>query len=95
MTITREDVNKMADLARIQIDTQEATHYLTSLQNILKLARQMDAVDTTSIQPVAHPFGIAQRLRPDKITERVDRKEFQQLTTHTDAGLYCVPLVLE
>ena len=95
MTITREDVNKMADLAKIQINAEEVTHYLTSLQNILKLARQMDDVDTMSIQPVAQPFGITQRLRPDKITETVDRKDFQQLTAHTEAGLYCVPLVLE
>ncbi len=95
MVITLEDVNKIADLARIQIDPKEATRYLTSLQDIFKLASQMDEVDTVSVQPVAHPFGITQRLRPDKITEIVHRKDFQQLTDSTEAGLYCVPLVLE
>jgi aspartyl-tRNA(Asn)/glutamyl-tRNA(Gln) amidotransferase subunit C len=95
MVITLEDVNKIADLARIQIDREEATRYLKSLQGIFKLASQMDAVDTTSVQPVAHPFGITQRLRDDKITEIVHRKDFQQLTEHTEAGLYSVPIVLE
>lgn len=93
--VTREDVIKFADLAKISIDEKQIEHYLKSLQSILDLARQMEVVDTTSVQPVAHPFGITQRLRPDKITEIVDRKDFQQLTKHTEAGLYCVPLVLE
>lgn len=95
MVITLEDVNKIADLARIQINPEEATRHLKSLQDIFKLATQMDAVNTSSVQPVAHPFGITQRLRADKITEIVHRKDFQQLTEHTEAGLYCVPLVLE
>lgn len=95
MVIMLKDVNKIADLARIQINPEEATQYLKSLQGIFDLASQMDAVDTRSVQPVAHPFGITQRLRADAITETVHRKEFQQLTLHTEAGLYCVPLVLE
>lgn len=95
MVITLEDVNKNADLARLQINLEDATQYRKSLQDIFKLTTQMDTVDTRSVQPVAHPFGITQRLRDDKITEIVDRKDFQQLTEHTEAGLYCVPLVLE
>lgn len=95
MAITLEGVNKIADLARIQINPDEAAQYLKSLQGIFKLATQMDAVDTTSVQAVAHPFGITQRLRPDEITEIVHREIFQQLTEYTEAGLYCVPLVLE
>lgn len=95
MTISLEEVNKIADLARVQINHEEATRYLESLQSIFKLASQMDKVDTHSVQPVAHPFGITQRLRDDKITEIVHRKDFQQLTDHTEAGLYCVPIVLE
>ena len=90
-----EEVYKIAELARVQISSEAATHYLMSLQDIFKLADQMNAVDTTTIQPVAHPFGITQRLRADKITEIVHRKDFQQLTEYTEAGLYCVPLVLE
>lgn len=95
MAISLEEVNKIADLARVQINHEEASRYLKSLQDIFKLASQMDQVDTHSIQPVAHPFGITQRLRDDKITEIVHRKDFQQLTDHTEAGLYCVPIVLE
>jgi aspartyl-tRNA(Asn)/glutamyl-tRNA(Gln) amidotransferase subunit C len=95
MAISLEDLSKVAELARIQINQKEADQYLESLKDIFKLASQMDTVDTRSVQAVAHPFGITQRLREDKITEIVHRKDFQQLTHHTEAGLYCVPLVLE
>jgi aspartyl-tRNA(Asn)/glutamyl-tRNA(Gln) amidotransferase subunit C len=95
MSISLEDVNKIAGLAKIKINHEEACHYLKSLQDIFKLANQMDAIETHSVQPIAHPFGITQRLRQDKVTEVVHRKDFQQLTDHTEAGLYCVPIVLE
>jgi aspartyl-tRNA(Asn)/glutamyl-tRNA(Gln) amidotransferase subunit C len=95
MVLTLEDVNKMAELARIKIDTEQATQYLKSLKDIFQLASQMDAVDTTHIPAVAHPFGIIQRLRADKITEVVPENDLQQLTEHTQAGLYCVPPVIE
>lgn len=95
MLINLEDVNKIASLARIQINPQEAAQYLKSLQDIFQLATQMSVVNTTSIQPVAHPFGITQRLRPDKVTEIDQREDLQQLTEHTQASLYCVPPVIE
>ncbi len=95
MVLTLEDVNKIADLARIKIDSAEAKRYLKSLQDIFQLASQMDAVETSSIPAVAHPFGIPQRLRADKVTEIVPGNDLQRLSQHTQAGLYCVPPVIE
>lgn len=95
MATSLEDVTKTAEQANIQIDQQEAEHYLVSLQAIFQLATQMASVDTTSVQPVAHPFGIPQHCRSDKITEVVQRDKMQQLTEHTKAGLYYVPPVIE
>ena len=95
MTITLDDVNKVAGLASLKIDEKEAAHYLENLQGILKLANQMATVDTESIPAVAHCFDVIQRLRPDKVTETNARERLQQLTTHVQAGLYCVPPVIE
>lgn len=92
---TREDVIKSAELAKIPMDEEQIDPYLESLQGILDLAKQMERIDTSSVQPIAHPFGIPQRLRPDEKTEVVHIKDFQQLTKYIEAGLYCVPLVLE
>ncbi|MES2998357.1 MAG: Asp-tRNA(Asn)/Glu-tRNA(Gln) amidotransferase subunit GatC [Pseudomonadota bacterium] len=95
MTISLDDVNKVARLASIRITEKEADHYLKNLQGILKLAKQMEAVDTESIQPVAHCFEVIQRLRADKVTETNQRDSLQQLTHYVQSGLYCVPPVIE
>lgn len=95
MTITLDDVNKVAGLASLKIDGEETKHYLENLQGILKLANQMETVDTKSIQAVAHCFEIKQRLRPDKVTETNARDRMQQLTDSVQSGLYCVPPVIE
>lgn len=95
MTITLDDVNKVAGLASLKIDEKEAIHYLENLQDILKLANQMTTVDTESIPAVAHCFDVIQRLRPDKVTEANHRDRLQQLTEHVQSGLYCVPPVIE
>lgn len=95
MTITLNDVNKVAKLACLRITEEEAMHYLENLQGILKLAKQMETVNTEAIQPVAHCFDIKQRLRPDKVTERNQREQLQQLTQYVESGLYCVPPVIE
>ncbi|MDQ8040158.1 MAG: Asp-tRNA(Asn)/Glu-tRNA(Gln) amidotransferase subunit GatC [Rickettsiella sp.] len=95
MTITLDDVNKVAELASLKIDKEEAKHYLENLQSILKLANQMETVDTESIQAIAHCFDIKKRLRPDKVTETNSRDYMQQLTESVQSGLYCVPPVIE
>jgi aspartyl-tRNA(Asn)/glutamyl-tRNA(Gln) amidotransferase subunit C len=95
MTITLDDVTKVANLARISIDEKEALHYLENLQEILKLANQMEKVNTESVQAVAHCFDITQRLRPDEITEPDQHERLQQLTQEVQAGLYIVPPVIE
>ena len=95
MTITLSDVKKAAELAKLRIDEKEEVEYLRDFRVIFKLAQQMEEVDTKSIQPVAHCFDIAQRLRTDVVTEINQRESLQQLTKQTTAGFYCVPPVIE
>lgn len=95
MAITFDDITKVAKLANLAISKQEALHYLENLQEILKLVNQMKMVDTESILPVAHCFDIAQRLRPDEISETDQRDRLQQLSENVSAGLYIVPPVIE
>jgi aspartyl-tRNA(Asn)/glutamyl-tRNA(Gln) amidotransferase subunit C len=95
MTITLDDVNKVAKLASLKINEAEAAHYLENLQGILELANQMEAVATESIQAVAHCFDVPQSLRNDEVTETNQRNRLQQLTEHVQSGLYLVPPVIE
>ena len=95
MSLTDEEVNKIAWLARLQITPEQVPEYAGNLSNILDLVEQMNAVDTTGIEPMAHPQDVPQRLREDVVTEPDQRELFQSIAPATEAGLYLVPKVIE
>ncbi len=95
MTIERTDIEKVAHLARIEIDEKSIEGYTRDLANILNLVDQMQAVNTDAIEPMAHPMDALQRLRPDQVTETDQREHFQQIAVATEAGLYLVPKVID
>lgn len=95
MPISPEDVLKIAQLARLQIHDGEDKQYATDLSNIMALVDQMNTVDTRSIEPMAHPLEVTQRLRVDKVTETDQRDNFQSIAPNTEQGFYLVPKVIE
>ncbi|MBK5939680.1 Asp-tRNA(Asn)/Glu-tRNA(Gln) amidotransferase subunit GatC [Halochromatium roseum] len=95
MALDTSDVAKIAHLARLAISDVERDHFSTELSSILNLVEQMSAIDTTGVEPMAHPLHMAQRLRPDQVTERENRDQFQQIAPQTEDGLYLVPKVIE
>ncbi|MDX1916011.1 MAG: Asp-tRNA(Asn)/Glu-tRNA(Gln) amidotransferase subunit GatC [Methylophilus sp.] len=95
MALTTEDIKRIAYLARIEINEQEAASTLTKLSGILGLIEQMQAVDTTGIVPMSHSQELEQRLREDVVTQFNQREIFQAIAPLTDSGLYLVPKVIE
>ena len=95
MSLDRADVEKIANLARLAVDDQEAESYARELSNILGLVEQMNAADTEGVSPMAHPLHMAQRLRSDEVTEGDQRERFQGIAPLTEDGLYLVPKVIE
>jgi aspartyl-tRNA(Asn)/glutamyl-tRNA(Gln) amidotransferase subunit C len=95
MSLGPEDVEKIAYLARLAIEPADVPGYAGELSRILELVEQMNAVDTESVTPMAHPLDETQRMRPDEVTERDHREEFQALAPQVEAGLYLVPKVIE
>ncbi|OIQ78635.1 aspartyl/glutamyl-tRNA(Asn/Gln) amidotransferase subunit C [mine drainage metagenome] len=95
MSLTIEDVQRIAHLARIEVDENEAKTMLTKLDGILGLIEQMQAVDTVGIQPMSHSQDITQRLRDDVVTEANQRELFQTNAPAVENGLYLVPKVIE
>jgi aspartyl-tRNA(Asn)/glutamyl-tRNA(Gln) amidotransferase subunit C len=95
MLLERAEVEKIAHLARIAIDEGQLASVARDLSNILDLVAQMNAVDTAAVAPLAHPLDMAQRLRPDAVTETDRRERFQAIAPATEAGLYLVPKVIE
>lgn len=95
MSIDEKEVKKIAKLACLHIEADAVDGYATNLSNIFALVEQMNSVDTTGVEPMAHPLDMVQRLRPDKVLEQDHRDKFQALAPKIEAGLYLVPKVIE
>ena len=95
MSIERGDVEKIAHLARLEVAEADVPDYVRNLANIFDLVAQMDSVDTSNVEPMAHPLEMAQRLRDDVVAETDQRDHFQQIAPQTENGLYLVPKVIE
>ena len=95
MSISREDIEKVAVLARIKVDGEQVSALEKDLGNILDLVDQLRAADTDSVEPMAHPLDAVQKLRPDVVTETNQREAFQAIAPATEDGLYLVPRVIE
>jgi aspartyl-tRNA(Asn)/glutamyl-tRNA(Gln) amidotransferase subunit C len=95
MALDAADIEKIAHLARLGVDAADIPDYCRNLSDILAFVEQLNAVDTTGVEPLAHPLEATQRLRPDVVTETDNRAGFQSVAPQTDAGLYLVPKVIE
>ncbi len=98
-TFSEEIVAKVAHLARLELKPADLPPYHEGLSRILAWIEQMAAIDTQGIEPMAHPFDLAQPLREDKVTEAdpegKQQRKFQALAPAIAAGLYLVPKVIE
>jgi aspartyl-tRNA(Asn)/glutamyl-tRNA(Gln) amidotransferase subunit C len=95
MALTLEDMNKIAHLARVGLSDDEKNRYTDSLNNILGLIDELQAVNTTGIEPLAHALEVTQPLRVDMVTEQNQREAYQAIAPAVQDGLYLVPKVME
>jgi aspartyl-tRNA(Asn)/glutamyl-tRNA(Gln) amidotransferase subunit C len=95
MSLTLDDVKRIAQLARIEVGEDEAAGYLGQLGSILSLVEEMQAVDTTGVEPMAHAQDVVLRLREDVVSEANRRDAYQAVAPQVEAGLYLVPKVIE
>lgn len=106
MSLSDDQVRRIARLARIAVRPEESKEALDRLNRVLGLIDQLQAVDTSGIEPMAHPLDTqlpgGQRLRPDTVTEQDRREAYQAVapegkdgTRAVQDGLYLVPKVIE
>jgi aspartyl-tRNA(Asn)/glutamyl-tRNA(Gln) amidotransferase subunit C len=95
MTLTADDVKKIAHLARLEINQQDIASYTQDLSGMLELMTLMGETNTDGVLPMAHPMDQTQRLRADEVTESDNRKNFQAIAPQVEDGLYLVPKVIE
>ena len=95
MSLTTQDVQKIARLARLAMNQAEIEAARTQLSGIFELIAEMQAVDTSGIAPMSHAQELSQRLREDVVTEANQREAFQAIAPQVEGGLYLVPQVIE
>jgi aspartyl-tRNA(Asn)/glutamyl-tRNA(Gln) amidotransferase subunit C len=95
MTISEQDLARVAELARLRLDPATVTEVTARIGNILGMIDRMQAVDTRAVSPMAHPLDTVQRLRPDEVTEPDRRADFLAIAPVSEDGLYLVPRVIE
>ena len=99
MALTPSDVRRIAELARLDLGSEEEARMLEQLNSFFRIVEQMSAVDTSGVEPLYTPLAaIADahlRLRADAVTETIDRDANQRSAPATSGGLYLVPKVIE
>lgn len=91
----RSEIEKLAQLARLEIRAEALEEVANRISNVLALVDQLQALDTAHVEPMAHPLDAVQRLRADNVTEPDCRAAFLAIAPVTENGLYLVPKVID
>ncbi|WP_048440942.1 Asp-tRNA(Asn)/Glu-tRNA(Gln) amidotransferase subunit GatC [Caenimonas sp. SL110] len=99
MSLTSQDIARIAHLARLELQPAESERMLTQINGFFDIVEKMRAVDTTCIEPLAHPAATIQdvvlRLRDDVADPNIDREANQRSAPAVERGLFLVPKVIE
>ena len=99
MSLTSADIARIANLARLELKPAEADRMLTQINGFFDMVEKIRAVDTTGIEPLAHPMATIQeitlRLREDRVSEPNNREANQRNAPAVERGLFLVPKVIE
>jgi aspartyl-tRNA(Asn)/glutamyl-tRNA(Gln) amidotransferase subunit C len=99
MSLTSSDIARIANLARLELQDSESERMLTQLNGFFGIVEAMRAVDTSGVEPLAHPVAtiqdIALRLREDTVSEPNQREANQASAPAVERGLFLVPKVIE
>jgi len=95
MSLSDEEIRRIARLARIALRDEESAGVRDRLNRVLGLIDRLQAVDTDGIEPMSHALDVVQPLRPDAVTETDQRARLQAGAPAVEEGLYLVPKVIE
>ena len=95
MKIDNEIVENIAELTQLEIAQEELSVIGDKMSEVLALVEEMQAVDTSGIEPVSNPLDVTQTLRPDIVTSGDNREIYQSFAPETRNGLYLVPKVID
>ncbi len=99
MSLTPQDIDRIANLARLALKPDEAAHAQNKINGFFQLVEAMQGVNTQGVVPLAHPIEVVQpmalRLREDVASEPNAREANQRSAPAVERGLFLVPKVIE
>lgn len=92
--LTRDDVAKVADLARLNLTDAELERYTEQLGAVLDHAEDVASLDLDGVPPTAHPLPLVNVLRADVVVEGADREEVLSQAPSVEDRRFRVPAIL-
>ena len=95
MSVTPQDVEKVALLARLTISESELQEVTERFSRVLNLVDELNTIDTTDVVPMSNPHDMEQRLRTDEVTRRNNRDALMASAPSQEQGYFLVPKVID
>lgn len=95
MSVSKDQVKHIANLARLKLTDEELEKYTTDLSNIVDFAESLEEIDVTGVEPTAHILKIQNVFRKDELKESFNREELLRNAPTKEAGCVSVPKVVE
>ncbi len=91
--ITIKDVEHVAKLARLELTEEEKQKFTTQLGDVLKYVDQMNEVDTTGVEPMAHAIDFVNVMRDDVVKYEQTKDELMKNAPNEENGFFKVPKI--
>ena len=95
MKIEQETLQKIAHLARLNFDAQEAEKMSADLSQVLNWVDQLQEVDTEGVAPLTNMSSEVNVFRTDEIGVQLTKEEALKNSPQQENGFFTVPKVLE
>lgn len=95
MSISKEEVQHVAKLARLSLDEEKSVQFTEQLNQILKFAEKLDELDTDGVEPTSHVMPLSNVLREDVVQPSITREKALANAPEKQDGMFKVPPVFE
>jgi aspartyl-tRNA(Asn)/glutamyl-tRNA(Gln) amidotransferase subunit C len=95
LSISKEQVQKVAMLGRLKLSEEEAEQYTTQLNDILQFVEKLNELDTENVEPTSHVLPMQNVLREDEVRPSLERDKALANAPEQQDGMFRVPAVFE
>lgn len=95
MSVTKKDVDYIADLARLQLTEEETESLASDMNQILDYMGTLEELDTSDVEPLEHVIDLEYRLRDDKAKEPLSHEDALKNAPDADSDYFRVPRVID